>query len=109
MMINFKLRAQILKAMAHPSRLMMLEALKEGELCVCDLQKIVGSDISTVSKHLSVMRNAGIVEDRKAGLQVFYKLRVPCIMNFFDCVDMVMFTHFARPNEQIDTININAL
>ncbi len=107
-MINFKLRAQILKAMAHPSRLMMLEALKEGELCVCDLQKIVGSDISTVSKHLSVMRNAGIVEDRKAGLQVFYRLRVPCIMNFFDCVDMVMFTHFARPNDQIDTIHINA-
>jgi hypothetical protein len=54
------------------------------------------------------MRNAGIVEDRKAGLQVFYRLRVPCIMNFFDCVDMVMFTHFARPNDQIDTIHINA-
>lgn len=107
-MINFKLRAQILKAMAHPSRLMILEALKEGELCVCDLQKVVGSDISTVSKHLSVMKNAGIVEDRKAGLQVFYKLRVPCIMNFFECVDMVMFTHFACSREEMETIHISS-
>lgn len=83
-------RTRVLKAMAHPSRLLMLETLaKEGERCVCDLQRLVGSDLSTVSKHLSLMRAAGLVIDRRQGLQVFYRLTVPCVMNFFDCVDAV--------------------
>lgn len=86
----YKHKAQIIKAMGHPSRLMMIDALAEGEKCVCELQQIVGSDMSTVSKHLSVLRNAGLVDDRKQGLQVFYSLRVPCIINFFGCVEAVM-------------------
>jgi ArsR family transcriptional regulator len=86
----YKHKAQIIKAMGHPSRLMMIDALAEGEKCVQELQQIVGSDMSTVSKHLSVLRNAGLVNDRKAGLQVFYSLRVPCIINFFGCVEAVM-------------------
>ncbi|MEN6549109.1 MAG: metalloregulator ArsR/SmtB family transcription factor, partial [Armatimonadia bacterium] len=65
----YKHKAQIIKAMGHPSRLMMIDALAEGEKCVADLQQIVGSDMSTVSKHLSVLRNAGLVDDRKQGLQ----------------------------------------
>jgi len=83
-------QARIIKALAHPSRLMMLDALAEGERCVCELREIVGADISTVSKHLAVMKEAGIVEDRKAGLQVFYRLRVPCILDFLGCVEEVI-------------------
>lgn len=83
-------RAKIIKAMAHPSRLMMVDALAEGEKCVCELQELVGSDMSTVSKHLSLMREAGIVVDRKVGLQVFYSLRCPCIVSFFGCIETVM-------------------
>jgi len=86
----YEAKANIIKALAHPSRLMMVEALLEGEKCVCDLTKLVGSDISTVSKHLAVLREAGIVEDRKVGQWVFYKLRVPCIVNFLGCVEDVM-------------------
>jgi len=86
----YKQRALIVKAMAHSSRLMMIDALAEGEKCVCDLQQLVGADLSTVSKHLSVMKNAGIVADRKEGLKVFYRLRVPCILRFFDCVEAVL-------------------
>jgi DNA-binding transcriptional ArsR family regulator len=67
----------------------MLETLSSGERCVCELQRLVGSDISTVSKHLALMRRAGLVEDRRLGLQVFYRLRVPCVLRFFDCVDAV--------------------
>lgn len=80
-------RARIIKAMAHPSRLAIIEALAQGERCVCELQEIVGSDISTVSKHLSVLKQAGIISDRKVGLQVFYKLRAPCILVFLKCID----------------------
>ena len=83
-------KAQIIKAMAHPSRLMMIDALAEGEKCVCELQQLVGSDMSTVSKHLSVLREAGIVSDEKRGLWVYYTLRVPCITNFFGCVEAVL-------------------
>lgn len=91
---HYKHRAQIIKAMGHPSRLRMIDALAEGEKCVQDLQALVGSDMSTVSKHLSVLRHAGLVNDRKQGLQVFYSLRVPCIMNFFGCVEAVMAEQF---------------
>jgi DNA-binding transcriptional ArsR family regulator len=82
-------RTRVLKAMAHPSRLLILESLIDGERCVCDLQRIVRSDISTVSKHLALMREAGLVLDRRQGLQVFYRLRVPCVLKFLDCVDAV--------------------
>lgn len=86
----YQLRAVVIKAMAHPSRLMMIDALAEGEKCVCELQRLVGADLSTVSKHLTVMKKAGIVTDRKEGLQVFYRLRVPCVLRFFDCVEAVL-------------------
>ena len=76
--------------MGHPSRLAMLEFLSDGEHCVCELREVVGSDMSTVSKHLSIMKAAGLVDDRKEGLKVFYSLRVPCIVQFLHCVDAVL-------------------
>jgi len=83
-------RARIIKALAHPTRLAIVDALAEGEVCVCELQGIAGSDMSTISKHLALMKAAGIVADRKEGLRVFYRLQVPCILNFFGCVDAVI-------------------
>lgn len=86
----FAERAKVMKAMAHPSRLMVVDELSRGERCVCDLQELVGHDISTVSKHLSVLKKTGIVEDERRGKQVFYRLKVPCILNFFECVESVI-------------------
>jgi DNA-binding transcriptional ArsR family regulator len=83
-------RAGVLKAMAHPTRLFIIEELEKDERCVCDLTEQIGADVSTVSKHLSVLKQAGIVVDDKRGNQVFYKLRVPCILNFFGCVESVL-------------------
>lgn len=83
-------RARVLKAMGHPNRLAILDAIANGEKCVGELQAVVGSDLSTVSRHLAVLKNAGILDDRKQGLQVFYSLRVPCVLNFFECVDAVL-------------------
>ncbi len=76
--------------MAHPSRLAMVEALAGGERCVCELQELVGSDMSTVSRHLSMLRNAGIVSDRKQGQWVYYRLCTPCVAGFLRCIDAVM-------------------
>jgi ArsR family transcriptional regulator len=83
-------RAGVLKAMAHPARLFMMEELAKGERCVCELREMVGTDLSTVSKHLSVLRNAGLVEMDKRGPQVFYSLKTPCILKFVDCIDAVV-------------------
>jgi len=87
---RFEARAEVMKALAHPSRLMMVDELSRGERCVCDLQALVGHDISTVSKHLSVLKKAGLVTDERRGKQVFYRLKVPCILNFFHCVESVI-------------------
>lgn len=83
-------RAAILKAMAHPSRLIMLDALARREHCVCELTDLVGADISTVSKHLAVLKNAGIVDDDRRGQMVFYHLKTPCLLKFFTCVESVL-------------------
>jgi ArsR family transcriptional regulator len=86
----YEAKARIIKALAHPSRLKIVDALAQGEKCVCELQELVGSDTSTVSKHLAVMKGAGVLADRKVGLRVFYRLRVPCILNVFPCVQAVL-------------------
>lgn len=86
----FEARAKVLKALAHPSRLFMVDELSRGERCVCELTEMVGADMSTVSKHLSVLKSAGIVADEKRGMQVYYRLKTPCILRFFDCVSEVM-------------------
>jgi len=83
-------RARVIKAMAHSSRLFIIEELAKKERCVRDLTEMIGSDVSTVSKHLSILREAGIVEDEKRGLQVYYRLKMPCILNFFGCVESVL-------------------
>ena len=83
-------RAKVLKALAHPSRLFIIEELEKGERCVCDLTNMIGADVSTISKHLTVLKQAGIVFDDKRGNQVFYSLSVPCILNFFGCVESVL-------------------
>ncbi len=86
---QYEARARIIKAMAHPSRLFIVDELSRGERCVCELTALVGADISTVSKHLSLLKKVGIVADRKDGLMVYYRLKIPCIMKFFECVEAV--------------------
>jgi len=95
---RFEAQAQVIKAMAHPTRLFIVDRLSTREHCVCELTEMIGQDVSTVSKHLSLLRNAGIVQDEKRGTQVFYRLRMPCVMSFFSCVTTVM---KSRAEEQL--------
>ena len=83
-------KANVLKALGHPTRLWMAEQLADGEKCVCELAEFIDADFSTISKHLSVLKQAGVVEDEKRGKQVFYRLKVPCIMKFMPCVEAVI-------------------
>ena len=88
---KYEARARIIKAMAHPARLFIVDELgRRGERCVCELTKMIGTDISTVSRHLAILKHAGIIEDQKRGSQVFYKLSVCCVLDFFQCVESVL-------------------
>lgn len=82
-----KQRAAVFKALGHPARLQIVEELAAGERCVCELVEAVGSGWSTVSRHLSVLKAAGVLDDEKRGLQVFYRLALPCVNTFVECLD----------------------
>jgi len=92
-MARCQARAQIFKSLGHPTRLFIVEELGKGERCVCELTELVGLDTSTVSRHLSVLRSAGIVQDEKRGLQVYYTLRIPCVLSLFGCIEKVLETN----------------
>lgn len=87
---RYAARAKVMKALAHPTRLFIVDQLGTKPRCVCDLTDMVGADVSTVSRHLSVLKDAGIVDDDKRGNQVFYSLRVPCVLNWYSCVAGVL-------------------
>ena len=97
----YEARAKIIKAMAHPTRLFIVDELSNHEKCVNELTEMIGADTSTVSKHLSILKSAGIVADEKRGSQVYYTLRVPCVLNFFGCVESVLKT---TANEQLQLL-----
>jgi ArsR family transcriptional regulator len=82
-----KAKADVFKALAHPTRLLLVEKLFGEELCVSEMMEGLQSDVSTVSKHLSVLRNAGIVEDERRGTMVYYRLVMPCVVEMLACVD----------------------
>lgn len=84
---RYEKRVQILKAMAHPTRLFILDILKSGPLCVCEINDLIDADVSTISKHLSLLYNAELVSRDKKGLNVFYKLDRPCILEPFSCIE----------------------
>jgi ArsR family transcriptional regulator len=92
-------RAKIIKAMAHPSRLFIIDELNKKECCVGELTEMIGADTSTVSKHLSVLKNAGLVADEKRGNSIFYSLRCPCIMDFIGCLEDVLSSNTKKHNE----------
>ena len=98
---RFEARARIIKALAHPTRLFIVDVLLHQETCVCELTGMIGADMSTVSKHLTILKNAGIVRDKKIGSKVFYNLRMPCIVSFFDCIELVL---KSLAEEQMDLV-----
>ena len=93
---QYEARANILKAMGHPTRLFIIEELNKKERCVNELTKMIGSDVSTVSKHLSVLKNSGLVQDEKRGTSIYYKLCCPCVLDFISCIETVLKTNVEK-------------
>lgn len=87
---RLKLKAEVFKAMGHPLRLGVIEFLRNGEKCVCEIVDHVGTEVSNVSKHLSILKKAGVVTDRRDGLKMMYRLTMPCALDFVQCVEGVV-------------------
>ena len=98
-MLSFEeaeIRSKVIKAMAHPVRLMIVDMLKDGETTFAEINKRFWSDKSTTSKHLLVLKDAGILSSRKAGMDTIYRLETPCVIDFFDCVTRVIENNVKR-------------
>jgi ArsR family transcriptional regulator len=85
-----KVKADILKALAHPVRIILVDALSRGDMCVCDLNALVSLDQSSVSRHLAQLKRAGIVSERREGMRVIHHLETPCILNAIGCAENVL-------------------
>lgn len=85
-----ELQAEVLKALAHPIRLAIVQHLAPGEKCVCEIVEHTGTTQSNISKHLAILKKAGIIQDRKKGLSVYYRLVMPCAMSLFGCVQNIL-------------------
>ncbi len=86
----YELKAEVIAAAGHPIRLAIIDFLRDGEQCVCDIADHVEAQRSNVSRHLSVLLKAGIVAQRKDGLKMMYALKTPCILRFAECVGGVL-------------------
>ena len=82
--------SEVFKALGHPSRVFIVEKLKEEEHCVCELSEMIGVDMSTVSRHLSLLKKAGIVTDRKEGTTVYYSLACDCLGQMITGVENIL-------------------
>ena len=80
-------QAALFKALGNPARLQVVKELADGERCVCDLVDLTGLGWSTVSRHLAVLKSVGVIDDEKRGLQVFYRLKLPCVVRFAACLE----------------------
>ena len=95
-------KTKIFKALAHPTRLWIVEQLANEQRCVCEFVQEIEADFSTISKHLAILKQAGIVEDEKKGKQVFYRLKTPCVLNFTNCLEKVIKNQLKNQTELWD-------
>ncbi len=94
-----ELRAAALKALGQPTRLRILEFLRNGERCVCDIFPAINEEQPNVSRHLAVLKGAGLVASRKDGLNVHYRVKDPRLFDLLDSVDAVLHTHLQERRE----------
>ena len=97
----YQYRAEMLKALANPIRIAIVDFLGDNERCVCDIVDFLGEKQSGVSRHLATLRNAGIVEARKEGLNIYYRVKTPCVINFFTCTDKIIREQYEEREEII--------
>ncbi len=99
---SYAARATILKALASPVRLRIVDELSRGERCLCELQPLFTMNKSTLSRHVAELRNVGIISERRDGVRIFLKLETPCILNVFDCAMGVIQSNAQRQAAMVE-------
>lgn len=99
---EFKARARIMKALSSPVRLMIVDELSRGERCMCELQPMFPMNKSTLSRHVTALKNVGIVSERREGVRCFLKLQTPCILNVFECAMGVIRAEASRQSKLVN-------
>lgn len=90
LMNEFQAESEIFKALAHPVRLFIIHRIREERLSVKELAERVEVDISTMSKHLDLLKRHQIIVGEKVKNQVFYSLNIPCVLDFMHCASRVL-------------------
>ncbi len=88
--ILFESQASVLKALGQPTRLQILDLLKDGERCVCEIFPAINQEQANVSKHLSILKQAGILESRKDGLRIIYRLKNQEVLGLLKGVSRIL-------------------
>lgn len=96
---TFDAHAEILKAIAQETRLSILELLRDGERCVCEIFPAINREQSNVSRHLNMMQKAGILTRRKDGLRIFYAIKHPEVLEIVDLAAAIMRSEAGRRND----------
>ena len=99
---RFAQQAEVVKALAHPFRLAVVECLRDGEQCVCEIARCVGAHLSNLSRHLAMMTYAGLLIRRKDGMKVFYRVRCKRVFAALDCVDRIVREQTAERSALLD-------
>lgn len=94
-----ELRADVLKALAQPTRLKIIDFLRDGERCVCEIYPAISGEQSNTSRHLNMMLDAGVLTRRKDGLKIFYAIRHPEIIEVIDLVTGIVKKNIAERHE----------
>jgi len=84
------LEAEILKALAQPTRLKILECLREGERCICEIVPAINGEQSNISRHISLMQKSRLISSRKDGVKVMVKIQDPQIFDLLDRVNKIL-------------------
>ena len=97
---SIKRQAEVFKALGHAGRMAMVHALEDGPVCACELAEAAGCGPSTASRHLTVLRHAGLIADERRGQQIFYRLIFPCVLTFAECLNRV------ESGEKVSTLRV---
>lgn len=98
-------RAEVLKALSHPTRIYIVDLLdREGPRCVCEVAEELSADMSTVSRHLTQLKQAGVLKDEKRGTTVYYSLACDCISGFMDGLELIIRKRHEREQERFEAL-----
>jgi ArsR family transcriptional regulator len=99
-MEEFKAQAKLFKALMHPVRLEILDELRKDEACVCHLEAHLGYRQAYISQHLSVLRDAGLVQDRRDGWNIFYRVIKPEVFELIDNAGLLIWEELREPGQK---------